>query len=257
MSSCYAVLGATGNCGSSLIQILLQNPNASIHAYCRNKAKLEKKLPDEVKDPRLQIFAGSISDEEVLGDCIRGCKAIFLVVTMNDNLPGCRVAEDTARGVVSVLKKSSPQPMPKLVVLSSATIDPYLSRNMPWWFHPIMIRAGSYVYDDLRVQEKFLRAQEDWLTTIYIKPGGLAVDKPRGYRLDFDRETSFIAYIDLAAAMVEAVEDVDGRYDFKNVSVVNTGRSAAFPLGTPLCILYGLLSHYFPWLHPYLPKSGP
>ncbi|GKZ38663.1 hypothetical protein AbraIFM66950_011032 [Aspergillus brasiliensis] len=257
MSSCYAVLGATGNCGSSLIQILLQNPNASIHAYCRNKAKLEKKLPVEVKDPRLQIFAGSISDEEVLGDCIRGCKAIFLVVTMNDNLPGCRVAEDTARGVVSVLKKSSPQPMPKLVVLSSATIDPYLSRNMPWWFHPIMIRAGCYVYDDLRVQEKFLRAQEDWLTTIYIKPGGLAVDKPRGYRLDFDNETSFIAYIDLAAAMVEAVEDVDGRYDFKNVSVVNTGPSAAFPLGTPLCILYGLLSHYFPWLHPYLPKSGP
>lgn len=262
MSPTYAVLGATGNCGSSLVQVLLQNPSTVIHAYCRNEKKLAQKLPEEVKSERVRIFEGSIDNVGLLVNCVRGCKAVFLVVTMNDNLPGCRVAEDAAHGVVTALKKIKAEttpapPMPKLVVLSSATIDPHLSRRMPRWFHPIMIRAGSYVYEDLRVQEAFLRAQQDWLSTVFIKPGGLAIDRARGYKLDFDEHDSFIAYLDLAAAMVEAADDMDGRYDMKNVSVVNTGGSAAFPRGTPACILYGLLSHYFPWLHPYLPKSGP
>lgn len=262
MGSTYAIIGATGNCGSSLVQVLLQSPNAKIHAYCRNKAKLTRILPEAVQNNRVQAFEGGINNVDLLTNCIRGCQAVFLVVSMNDNMPGCRVAEDTAHGVISALKKikaeTDPVPkMPKLVVLSSATIDEHLSRKMPKWFHPIMIRAGSYVYEDLRVQERFLRAQQDWVSTIFIKPGGLAIDKQRGHKLDFDEQESFIAYLDLAAAMVEAADDVTDRYDMKNVSVVNAGGSASFPWGTPLCILYGLLRHYFPSLHPYLPSSGP
>ena len=120
-----------------------------------------------------------------------------------------------------------------------------------------MIRAGSFVYDDLRAQESFLRSHQDWVTTIFIKPGGLSMDKPRGHKLDFDNEESFIAYPDLAAAMIEAADDGEGRYDMKNVSVVNTGGSAAFPKGTVMTILTGLLRYYLPSLHPYLPVGGP
>lgn len=262
MATTYAVIGATGNCGSSLVQVLLQSPNTKIHAYCRNKAKLTRKLPEVVENKRVQVFEGGINDVDLITSCVRDCRAVFLVVTMNDNMPGCNVAEETAHGVITALKRiraeTDPAPrMPKLVVLSSATINEHLSRKMPRWFHPIMIRAGSYVYEDLRIQERFLRAQQDWVSTIFIKPGGLAVDKQRGHKLDFDEENSFIAYLDLAAAMVEAANDVAGRYDMKNVSVVNTNGSAAFPIGTPLCILYGILRHYFPQLHPYLPSSGP
>ncbi|EFR05230.1 OrdB protein [Nannizzia gypsea CBS 118893] len=262
MVSTYAVLGVTGNCGSSLVQVLLQSSDTRIHAYCRNKAKLHHKLPEVVGNDRVEVFEGGVHNVELLAQCVRNCRAAFLVVTMNENLPGCCVAQDTARSLITALKgiktETDPSPiMPKLVVLSSTTIDPHLSRKMPWWFHPIMIRAGSYVYEDLRVQEKFLRSQEDWISTIFIKPGGLAVDKARGHKLDFDEENSFIAYLGLAGAMVEAANDPDNRYDMRNVSVVNTGGSAKFPAGTPLCILSGLLSHYFPSLHSYLPKSGP
>ncbi|KAI9736907.1 MAG: hypothetical protein M1818_005958 [Claussenomyces sp. TS43310] len=262
MGSTYAVIGATGNCGSSLVKVLLQSPDAKVHAYCRNKAKLTRLLPEEVQSERVQVFEGGISNADLLASCIRGCRAVFLVASMNENMPGCRVAEDAAYGVIAALKQikaeTDPAPKtPKIVVLSSATIDEHLSRSIPKWFHPIMMRAGSFVYDDLRVQEQFLRAQQDWVSTIFIKPGGLAFDKQRGHKLDADKQESFIAYLDLAAAMVEAADDVDDRYDMKNVSVVNTGGSAAFPKGTLLCIIYGLLTHYFPSLHPYLPSSGP
>ena len=256
----YAVLGATGNCGSSLIQVLLQSPNAKVHAYCRNKAKLTRKLPEVVESKQVQIFDGRIDDVDLLTNCIRGCRAVFMTVTMNDNVPGCTVSQETARSVILALQNLKAESisglrMPKLVLLSSATIDDHLARKMPIWFRPIMLRAGSNVYEDLRVTERFLRAQQEWVSTVFIKPGGLAIDRPRGYRLSLDEEDSFISYLDLAAAMLEAADSDD--YDMKNVSVCNTGGSAAFPRGTPLCIFYGLLRHYFPWLHRYLPYSGP
>ncbi|RMD40959.1 hypothetical protein DV735_g4143, partial [Chaetothyriales sp. CBS 134920] len=267
----YAIIGSTGNCGSSLVKILLQSPKNEVHAFCRNAAKLRDLLPEETQSKRMQIFAGSITDVELIKSCVRGCRAVFLAASTNTNLPGCRVGQDSAETVIAALKAIRLEDghenenegglvaatLPKIVVLSSATIDPHLSRNMPWWFLPIMLRAGSFVYDDLRAQETFLRAHQDWVTTIFIKPGGLAVDRQRGYRLDFDHEDSFIAYLDLAAAMIEAADDGEGRYDMRNVSVVNTGGSAAFPSGTPLCILTGLIRHYFPFLHPYLPVGGP
>lgn len=210
----------------------------------------------------MKIYEGAITDVNVMLECVRDCRTIFFVASSNGNMPGFRVGQDSAIAVIEALKKirsesAVPPPMPKLVVLSSATIDPHLSRTMPWWFHPIMIRAGYYVYEDLRIMERFLREQEDWVSTIFVKPGGLSVDNARGYRLDFDEHDSFIAYPDLAAAMLEAAEDPTERYSMKNVSVCNTNGSAAFPKNTPATILYGLISYYLPWSYKHLPGTGP
>jgi putative NADH-flavin reductase len=258
----YAVLGSTGNCGSALIQNLLQTPNVKVHAYCRNKAKLLRLLPEVAEHKKVEIFEGSIHNVDLLASCVRGCRAVFLVVTTNDNVPGCRVSQDLAQGVIEALErlKAESKPglkMPKLVLLSSATIDDHLARNMPRWFRPIMLTAASHVYNDLILTERFLREQQDWVSTIFIKPAGLSVDKQRGHKLDFDHEESFISYLDLAAAMLEAANDPEDRYDMRNVSVVNTNGGAKFPPGTPMCILMGLIRHFFPFLHPYLPSTGP
>jgi len=259
MAPTYAILGATGNCGTSLVQILLKNPEARINAYCRNKQKFTRLLPAESENKRVQVFEGNIKDVQLMKSCIRGVRSVFVVASMNDNMPGCSVSEDCAKTIIAALKEIKAEDetikMPKIVVLSSATIDPHLSRKMPKWFHPIMIRAGSYVYDDLRVQERLLREQSDWLTSIFIKPGGLSVDKQRGHKLDFDEHESFVAYLDIAAAMVEAADDPDGKYDMRNVGVVNANGGAAFPKGVPITIFVGLLRHYFPFLHNYLPHA--
>ncbi|KAI9681080.1 MAG: hypothetical protein M1822_007154 [Bathelium mastoideum] len=256
----YAVLGATGNCGTALIQNLLQRPNAKIHAYCRNRSKLLRLLPEIETNGQVDIFEGSIQDLQLFASCVRGCRAIFLVVSTNANVPGCRLGQDTAAAVIHTLedlKQAEGGQIPKLVLLSSATIDDQLSRKTPYLLRQILLRSASNVYNDLRETEKLLRAEENWLTTIYIKPGALSVDQQRGHALSLTEEESPLSYLDLAAAMLEAVDDQEGRYDMRNVGVINTNGKAKFPAGTPMCILVGLLSHFFPFVHPYLPSTGP
>lgn len=258
----YAILGATGNTGSSLIVNLLKAPQVKIHAYCRNKTKLFNLLPQVLDNKRVEIFEGSINDADMMVNCVRSTKAVFLTVTTNDNVPGCHLSQDSVRTVLRALEKireADPDAvLPKLVLLSSATLDDHINHKMPGWFKPIMKRAASHVYDDLVKAEQLLREQKHWVTTIFIKPGGLSLDKPRGYQLSFDDQDSFISYSDLAAAMIEAGDEPSGKYDMRNVGVTHGNAGGAkFPPGTPLCIAVGLLRHFFPWLHPYLPTTGP
>ncbi|QIW99249.1 hypothetical protein AMS68_004767 [Peltaster fructicola] len=226
--SSYAVLGATGNCGKALIQLLLASSSTTkVNAYCRNKQKLYTQLPELIDNKKLEVFSGSILDSELIASCIKGCKAVFMVVTTNDNIPGCRLGMDQAETVISALEKL------KATLCALAPCD-------------------------LLDAEAFLRKQDDWVSTIFIKPGGLTVDVQQGHKISLDHEESFIAYADLAAAMIETADDKEGQYDMKNVSVNNaTGKSAKFPPGTPLCILMGLIRHFLPFLHPYLPSTGP
>ena len=260
----YAILGGTGNCGSCLVRNLLSTSDALVKVYCRNEKKLYGMLPEIVDNKRVQVFAGSIQDVDLMSNCIRDTDAVFMVVTTNDNIPGCSLSQDSASSVIQALEKirasaENEFKAPKLVLLSSATIDDHLARRMPGWFRPVMLTAASHVYRDLRLAEAYLRAQEDWVTTIYIKPGGLSLDISRGHQLSFDEEESFISYLDLSAAMIEAVDDNEGKYDGRNVAVVNKtrGQGAKFPKGTPLCIFMGLCRHFFPFAHKYLPTTGP
>ncbi|OKL55330.1 hypothetical protein UA08_09371 [Talaromyces atroroseus] len=262
-SKTYAVLGSTGNCGRALIQNILDSkPDARIHAYCRNRTKLLRLLPDIKEGGKVKVFEGSIENIELMNSCLHGCHTVFLVVSTNDNIPGYHVAQDTATAVIKSLRNTkrdeNTAQAPRLVLLSSATIDDHFSRHVPYLLRLILLRSASHVYNDLIETEKLLRAEEDWLTTIFIKPGALSVDIQRGHALSLTDEESPVSYLDLAAAMIEAADDENGIYDMRNVSVVNTNGAAKFPTGTPMCIAMGLLRHYFPFLHSYLPlNTGP
>lgn len=258
----HTVLGATGNTGRALIETLLQNPDAKINAFCRNRRKLIQLLPQTESNPQIEIFEGSISDISLLASAIQEASAVFLVISTNDNVPGYHVGQDVAINVIQALEKlklnsTSGGKPPKLILLSSATIDDQLSRHTPYILRRILLLSASNVYNDLRETERILRAEQSWLTTIFIKPGALTVDKKRGHALSFSEESSPLSYLDLAAGMIEAADAVDGRFDMQNVGVVNTNGRAKFPSGTPLCILTGLLRHFFPFLHAYLPSTGP
>ncbi|EMD66890.1 hypothetical protein COCSADRAFT_81643 [Bipolaris sorokiniana ND90Pr] len=258
---CYAVLGATGRTGQALLSALLSRPQAQIHAFCRNKRKLADAFPDLDNLKQMAVFEGNVTDTDLMAKCVQGCQAIFLVISTNDNVPGCRMSQDTVLAVLAALegqKKQGSGVPPRLVLLSSCTVDEHLSRHTPWLLRQILLLSASQVYHDLMEAEKLLRAQESWLTTIYMKPGALALDKARGYALSFTDEDSPVTYEDLAGAMIEAAEDQGGVYDGRNVSVVNTNGKPVFPKGTPLCIVVGLMRHFFPVLHPYLPTGlGP
>ncbi|KAK3720355.1 hypothetical protein LTR37_003766 [Vermiconidia calcicola] len=261
----YAVLGSTGNCGTALIENLLRNPDAHVNAYCRNRSKLLKLLPDIKEGGRVTIFEGNIQNLELLASCMRKCRAVFLCVSTNDNIPGCCMAQDTAAAVIKALRKQGCDPtqngvpMPKLILLSSGTVDERFSRNMPSLLLWVLLRSEYHVYQDLIETQKLLRAEEGWLPSIYVKPAMLSIDAQRGHALSLtDQDDSPLSYLDLAAAMIEAADDEQERYVGKDVSVLNTNGKAHFPAGTPMCILVGLLLYCFPWLYPYLPtNTGP
>ncbi|KAK9327444.1 hypothetical protein V1520DRAFT_393870 [Lipomyces starkeyi] len=195
----YAVFDATGNCGSSLIDVLLKSPNKKIHAYCRNKEKLIRMIPVAAENKGLQVFEGQIDNVDVFACCIRRCKAAFLTVSMNDNVPDFRQLK---------AEEHSNAKMPKVAVLSSCSLEDKLCRNLPRWFHWAVLQE------------------------------------------------TFVSYLDLSAAMVEAADDPDNRYDMKDVTVHNTAGSAKFPVWLPPLAFCGIRRHFFPWLHPYLPLLG-
>lgn len=264
----YAVLGSTGNCGSALVRNLLEKSSDNhVNAYCRNEAKLRKVLPEVVDNKHVNVFAGSMDDETLMDNCLRGTKAIFLALTSNDNIPGCRLNTDTAITVIRSLYRlrdetqpsDAPYKAPRLVLLSACCFDDHLARTQPKWFRPIMLRAASNVYSDLQRAEDVMRSHDHWISSIFIKPAGLSPDIARGHRLTFDEEESFVSYMDLSNGMIEAADDEAGLYLGRNVGVVNKvrGQGASFPPGTPLCIAMGFVRHFFPWLHPYLPETGP
>lgn len=114
----YAVLGSTGNCGTALIQNLLQSTQQNtLHAYCRNESKLRRLVPEVIDNKNVRIFAGSIHDVDLMKECVRDTKAVFIVVTTNDNIPGCRLSLDSASAVVQAiqeLRASFHQVLPRL-----------------------------------------------------------------------------------------------------------------------------------------------
>ncbi|KAL2195269.1 hypothetical protein P885DRAFT_79210 [Corynascus similis CBS 632.67] len=178
---------------------------------------------------------------------------------MTTSRAGCRLGQDTASVLIDVLQslrgEDGRNALPKVILLSSSKIDDDFSRHQPALLRHILLRSASNVYRDLEEMERLLRANEDWLTTIYVKPVALSVDMQRGHAVSLIEQDGPLSYLDLAAGMIEAADDEEGRYDLRNISVVNINGKAKFPTSTPMCILMGLLRHYFPFLHPYLPMS--
>ena len=252
----YAVLGATGNTGLCLLSVLSQSSENIINAYCRSKNKLLRLSPEASKNDRIQIYEGDLENIPLIASCISGTRAVFLVVAVQRNVPGCHIAQDSARVIVSAMQQLREQKpnekLPRLVVLSSSSIEPHLCRNMPGFVHAMLFASCSNIYKDLIEAEKLLRSDGDWITSTFIKPGGLSHDKQKGHKISFETQQTPLGWLDLAAGMVEVADADDETYDMKNVSVLPTATDVAFPWYAPLGLFQGLLIHFFPGLYPYL-----
>jgi nucleoside-diphosphate-sugar epimerase len=253
----YAVLGATGNTGRALLQLLLKSPENQIHAYCRSKSKLLRLCPAAADNKHVRVFEGSLEDVSLLADCIRGTRAVFLTVAVIDNMPGCTIAMDTARVMVAALKRlqtesSSKATLPKLIVLSSASLEDSFCGDVPAFVHTVLSTAVSNLYKDLAEAERYLRAEQSWITTVFIKPGGLVHDKQKGHEISTTTAKTPLSFLDLAAGMVEVADCDNEVYDMKNVSVLPTANDVAFPWDGIYFAFTGLLYHFFPWTYHYL-----
>ena len=211
--------------------------------------------PNICSSPNVTIFEGNISNIDVLRKCITGTRAVFLAVAASVTAPGTRTAQDQAEAVVSALdamRKQSPDTkLPTLIMLSSSETDAKFSESIPWPIRNILFASNYYIYIDLIEAEKYLRARDDWISTVFMKPGGLSNDVRRGHILSTETQQTFLSYSDLAAGMVEVAEEGDGRFDGKNVSVLSQGK-AKIEWSALLVLARGLLVYLFPWLYRYL-----
>ncbi|KAF3041357.1 hypothetical protein E8E12_008206 [Didymella heteroderae] len=255
--SAYAILGATGQVGGSILQALGEDTAKRINVLVRSRSKLEKSYPPVVSNNNIHVFEGSISDIPTLASCLKETHAVFLCVAVTDNKPGLTVSVDAAQAVIKALQSLQARDRffkpPRLVVLSSASLDTKFWRTVPNFVHSVMYAANSHIYDDLAHAEVFLRQHEDWLDMTFVMPGGLSHDVQQGHELSTERQQTFISFLDLAAGMIE-VADADARWSGKHVSVVlKEGRKARIEWWATILLGKGLLYYVFPWLYQWLP----
>lgn len=271
--STYAILGATGQVGRTVLKGLLERSQtesettqqSKIHVLVRSESKFEKQLKTSefasLDRSAIHVFESSdISNIDILSQCIRDTKAVFLCVAAPNNKPGCSIAQDQSKAAIAALRQikdnsnGQTSKLPRLVVLSSAEAEetPYLSANIPWLMRNILFTANSNVYKDLIAAEKLLRAESDWVEFAIMKPGGLSWDIARGHQLSLDHQQTFISYADLINGMIEVADASSGRYDGKCVSVVVPGGKAKAAYENGPLLLKGILVHFIPWLYGWL-----
>jgi oxidoreductase AflX len=256
--SSYAILGATGQVGGSILHQLGDSPKNKINVLVRSRSKLEKSYPQLSSKNSIQVFESNISDIPTLAQCLKGTKAAFLTVAVTENMPGCSISLDTARAVVEALQSLKAENAafrpPRLTILSSASLDEKFWTGAPAPVHSIMYAANVHIYDDLKRAESYLRKHEEWLDMVFVMPGGLTHDVQQGHQLSTERQQTFISFLDLGAAMIEIADAEGGRWDGGHVSVVlKEGRKARIEWWALVVLGKGLLFYLCPFLYAWLP----
>lgn len=272
MPPTYAILGATGQTGGSVLQVLAaERPGVDIKCLVRSRPKLERMYPDIVASPsRVQVFEGQISDVPLLTDCIRGASAVFLCVASPDNKPHLRIARDQAEAVVAALEalreeqQSAPvqgekpgavvtkTPLPLLVMLSSAETDePRFCADLPWAARRLLFAANWWIYTDLIAAERYLRERSGWVDAVFVKPGGISTDARRGHVLSTTGSQTFVSFLDVAGGMVQCADEGAARWSGGSVSVLSRGKARVEWSSGPV-LLRNMVCTWVPWLYPWL-----
>jgi hypothetical protein len=254
--STFAILGATGATGQQLVRCLLQNPENRLHLYVRSQPKLLKIFPEIQNHEKVRIFEGSMNDIELVSACLDSTKAVFSVLASNDNIPGMTIARDSAATIVSALKtlkeRDIAAKLPRVVVLSSTSVNPLLYQNEPKLLHWIVYNAFWHLYQDLKDAERlYAQALEDGTLMAdvrFVQPAALVDGDCSGVvSLSQDKMSQVLTYGDLARAMVQAGEDPDLK--LHKIGVVVDGEKLSFQPGLPMMVLEGLIWTFAPWMY--------
>ncbi|KAF2716337.1 hypothetical protein K431DRAFT_235581 [Polychaeton citri CBS 116435] len=260
----YAILGATGNVGSSLISVLTSpnpgtpnNKQPNLNILVRSERKLLSQHPSLSSNPTTRIYTlpssnlATSASLATLTDALKDATVAFLCIAVNENIPGVSIAQDTAAAVLTCLRdirSSYPEAkLPRLIVLSSSSVSEKLNASVPWVGRQIIHIAASYVYEDLTKAELLLRAESGWVETAFVKPGGLVHDERKGHALSTERQQTFLSFLDLAAGMVEIAGLERTKWDGVDVAVLPTASDVKIEWGVIYFVVKGTLCHFFPW----------
>lgn len=248
-----ALLGATGQTGREVLEILLKQDAATINIYVRSKSKLLGMFPSLETDPKINVFEGNVLDQALFIDLLTNVDTIIFTLGQNDNRPGSQIIEDGARAVISALEEMNArgqkrQEPPRLVFLSSVSWN---ERKNPPGNTPLMTRiirqAFYWPYKDLLAGQRILCSRPDLVNVTLMQPGALIEENATGYDLSIDTVGVGISYPDLAAAMVEVALEM--RY--ANVAAILATSKGGYDFGRYAGIILpkvvkGLAASYIP-----------
>ncbi|OGM47485.1 sterigmatocystin biosynthesis protein stcO [Aspergillus bombycis] len=234
----YALLGATGATGSSILRHLLRtSPNSlRIQILVRSKAKLLRAFPDleTTRNPQVHVIQGTSTDSEALCECLRNASIAFMCVAQNGSPIGTTLCQDTGRAIISALQRQQQveganyQPC-TIVQLRSASLNPALAAQVPAFVHRIVSFCLFANYADIKQAcQYYSEAQKQGtLQCILVDPPTLHdADGTQitGYRLiSTESQAIALSYADLGAAMCEIAHRQD-EFHGRAVGVTATGR---------------------------------
>ena len=244
-----------------MLTYLLERPSSTdepvaINLYARSPSKIPEA---QRSSPNVQCFDGAVSSTS-LKPCLRDVDVIFQCIATNISEPGCSIAQQAAHAIVEALEAIRAESgankfrSPVVVFLSSASLNPRFSAEVPRLMRWILGTALFYVYDDLRKALAYLREEAPWIPLIEAQPPALVKDVVRGFELREPRvegPTPFLSYEDLARAMVNMVEaDQDGKkWIGKSVGICGVTKDVKADV-LPLIKynIIGLIGYFFPSL---------
>ena len=236
----YALLGATGATGSSVLRYLLAEPpkNLKLNILIRSKSKLLKLFPkiEETAAFETNIFQGTSTDAAAMERCLTGVHVVLMCVGTNESHPRNTLMYDTAASLVDALKTvqkttGDDYRTPSVLWLRAAPVNPIFCAQMP---APVRFITWSCLYFAYVGDEKSSSLLESaskespgLLHTIMVDPPGL-VDadgtERTGYKLVVTEVLgSVLSYADLGAAFCELAERRE-EFDGKAVGVSATGK---------------------------------
>lgn len=236
----YALLGATGAAGSSVLRCLLAEPPKalSLSILVRSKAKLLKLFPhlEETSSFSLKIVEGDSTDSAALQNCLAGSDVIITCVATNDSRPDTSIAYDTAAAIIDALKslQNADQPSsvsPTILQLRAAPVNPTIKMQMPAPVRFMLWFSLHYCYADLqKAAELYAQAAKETtvlLDYIYIDPGALhdaGGSERTGHKLCYnERLKPMLSYADLGAGICELAERRE-EFKGKGVGISSTGK---------------------------------
>lgn len=248
----YALLGATGATGSSVLRCLLSDPPPDLHLHIlvRSKGKLLRAFPRladiSTVNPKITIFEGDATSAKALTSCLTNASLIFMCIGQNGSPPGTTLYSDSVSALIAALSQLKDQASPHLannssstttgyqpptvLQLRSASLNPPLAAQPPALVHKAVMFCLHHSYADLRRACALYppACAAGLLEYIFVDPPTIHDAQGThgtGYRLitGGEPQATALSYADLGAAMCEIAERA-GDFEGKAVGVTATGK---------------------------------
>ncbi|KAI5272078.1 hypothetical protein E4T47_04655 [Aureobasidium subglaciale] len=185
----------------------LLTQDVSINIYVRSKGKLLDLFPSIDNNPKVHIYAGDISDKDLITSLLTNVSIIIFTLGWNENRPGPHIIEDGARAIITSLQtlqdSGTLKTPPRLLLLSSSTWNTHLNGQNPSLLVKVIRTAFYHPYADLLAGQRVVHAHPDLVSVTLIQPPALVDQAPSGHDISVEMVGVATSYPDLGNAIVE------------------------------------------------------